>query len=162
MSATILIVDDDWMNREMMQAHLESAGYTVLTANSGTKGLELLASNPVDLLLLDVRMPGLNGYEVCARLKSADATRNIPVLLMTALDDEVSKTQGVEAGADDFVAKPYDMMIVQTRIRSLLRIKALYDEMNRRDQILWNVLNQHLKPDAAQAIMESYSRTAQT
>ena len=159
MSATILIVDDDWMNREMIQAHLESAGFRVLNANSGARGLEIVATEPVDLMLLDVRMPNMNGYEVCAQLKSSDATRHIPVLMMTALEDEATKVQGVDAGADDFVAKPYDMVIMLTRIRSLLRIKALYDEINRREQVLWSVLNQHLNEDAARSIMQAFSNS---
>src|SRR5262249_40763874 len=109
MPGTILIVDDDWMNRELLQAHLENAGYQALTTNNGTKALELAGSHLPNLILLDVRMPGLDGYEVCSRLKSSEVTGHIPVLLITALEDDESKLKGAAAGADDFVPKPIDI-----------------------------------------------------
>jgi CheY-like chemotaxis protein len=115
MAATILVVDDDWMNREMLQAHLEYAGLRVLLAHNGPKALEIAASDPPDIVLLDVRMPGMDGYEVCAALKSSPKTQHIPVLLTTAMEDEESKSRGIEAGADDFVSKPFevDQMLAQ-------------------------------------------------
>ena len=109
MPVTILIVDDDWMNRELLQAHLENAGFQTLTTNNGSKALEIAGAQLPSLILLDVRMPGLDGFEVCSRLKSAQATSHIPVLLITALEDEEAKLKGVESGADDFVPKPIDI-----------------------------------------------------
>ncbi len=120
MPATILAVDDDWMNREMLQAHLENAGFRVLLANSGTKALEIAASEHPDLILLDVRMPGLDGYETCIQLKAAPQTQHIPVLMITALEDEETKARGREAGAADFVPKPFDLDQMLHQIRHFL------------------------------------------
>jgi CheY-like chemotaxis protein len=121
MPATILAVDDDWMNREMMQAHLENAGFRVLLANSGAKALEVAVSEHPDLILLDVRMPGMDGYEACTLLKSTTETRHIPVLMITALEDEESKNRGLEAGADGFVPKPFDLEHMLTQIHRYIR-----------------------------------------
>ncbi len=153
MTYTILIVDDDWMNREVLQAHLESAGYQVLSANSGPAALQLIAAQPVDLVLLDVRMPGMDGYEVCARLRGDEQTASVPVLLITALEDEDFKTHGLEAGADDFLTKPLDGVIMLNRIRSLLRLRTLQQELERRERLLWDVLVQYVPPDVAQQIL---------
>lgn len=153
MSYTILIVDDDWMNREVLQAHLEAAGYQVQIANNGAKALEIAASQWVDLVLLDIRMPGMDGYEVCSRLREAENTRNIPVLLITALEDDDSKSKGLEVGADDFLTKPLDAAIMLNRIRSLLRLRQYQLELERRERILWDVLVQHVPYEVAEQIM---------
>lgn len=150
---SIMVVDDDWMIREIMQAHLENAGYTVYTAHSGESALELAAVQVPDLVILDIRMQGLSGHEVCARLKTTDATRNTAVLITTAMDDDESRRRAVEAGADDFLAKPFDAVVMLTRIKSLLRIKFLQDELIRRDQRLWDVLARHIGEDTARLIL---------
>ncbi len=160
--ATILIVDDDWMNRELLQAHLESANYLVIHANNGQKGLDTIAVNPPDLILMDVRMPGLNGYETCAQIKANPDSQHIPILMMTAFDNEEAKSKGLEAGADDFLTKPYDMVMVLARVRSLLRIKALHDELKRRESLLHDVLHHHLNPEIAQRIMDDLMRQSST
>jgi DNA-binding response OmpR family regulator len=152
-TATILIVDDEWMNREILQAHLENAGYNVLTANNGTKALEMVSEQSVDLIMLDVRMPGISGYEVCARLKADETARIIPVLLMTGLDGDDSKQEAIQAGVDDFLMKPFDTLTMLARIRSLLRIKQLNDELARREQALWETLLHYLDEDTAQRIV---------
>src|SRR5690349_20773762 len=85
---TILVVDDDYLGRELLQAHMENAHYKVILANSGAKALELAQAEQPDIILMDVNMPGLNGYKACQQLKNTPATRHIPVLLMTAMDDE--------------------------------------------------------------------------
>lgn len=120
MAATILIADDDWMNRELMQAHLEHAGFHVLTANNGAKALEVARSELPNLVVLDVRMPLLDGYQVCVHLKSTPATSHIPVFLITALEDEASKRKGAESGADDFVSKPFEINDILARIQRFL------------------------------------------
>jgi two-component system cell cycle response regulator len=102
----ILVVDDDWMNRDLMQAHLTVAGYEVVTANSGEKALQLVDAQMPDLILLDVRMHGMSGYDVCAHLKSQEATRHIPIIIVTALDKDEDYQRAVEVGADDFLPKP--------------------------------------------------------
>jgi two-component system cell cycle response regulator len=153
MTYSILIVDDDWMNREVLQAHLESVGYRVLTANSGPVALELAAANEVDLVLLDVRMPGMDGYEVCIHLRNNERTAAVPVLLITALEDEATKTRGLEVGVDDFITKPLDALIMLNRIRGLLRMRQFQQELVRRERVLWDVLVQYVPPDVAQQIM---------
>lgn len=120
MTATILIVDDDYMNREILQAHMDNAGYNVLTANSGAAALEVIQRQLPDLILMDVRMPGMTGYEVCAHLKSQPDTHHLPVLLMTAMDDDEYLANGTAAGADGFLSKPFDMTDIQTHIQRLI------------------------------------------
>ncbi|MBN1966426.1 MAG: response regulator [Anaerolineae bacterium] len=114
---TILIVDDDWMNREIVEAHLVAAGYRVATAASGEQALELVLSDLPDLVLLDVRLPGMEGYEVCRRLKSESHTRHVPVVMITALDTEADRRQALEAGADDTLIKPISSHTLLARIR---------------------------------------------
>jgi DNA-binding response OmpR family regulator len=155
--ATVLIVDDEWMNREILQAHLENAGYRALTANSGQKALELIASQPVDLVMLDVRMPGMSGYEVCAQLKAGESTRTIPVLLMTGLDGDDSKQEALQSGVDDFLMKPFDILTMLARIRSLLRIKQLSDILARREHLLWETLLHHVDEATARRIIQELS-----
>ncbi len=154
-NSVILIVDDDWMTREVMQATLESAGYRVLEANSGTRALEMLAESPPDLILLDVRMPGLDGFETCKRIKDDPRSQHIPVLLMTGLEHDDAKQRGLDAGVDDFVNKPFDMITVQARVRSLLRIKKLYDALQQRDQRLREVLAAEVPAETAQRILRA-------
>lgn len=157
---TVMVVDDDWMIREIMQAHLENAGYHVLTAHSGERALELAAIHTPDLVILDIRMQGIGGHEVCARLKAAENTRHSAVLITTAMDDDESRRRAVEAGADDFLAKPFDAVVMLTRVKSLLRIKRLQDELNHRDHRLWDVLSRYVDPDTARLILADLS-TAQ-
>lgn len=145
-SPVILVVDDDWMNRDLLQAHLEAAGYKVVTANSGEKALEIAAARTPDLIMLDVRMHGMSGYEVCARLKALESTQHVPVMIVTALDKDDDYLKAIEAGADDFLPKPFNSIIMLARIRSLLRIKTLYDRLRA-------VLRQHVAPETADQIL---------
>ena len=117
---TILVVDDDYLSRELLQAHMENAHYKVILANSGAKALELAEAEQPDIILMDVNMPGLNGYKACQQLKSAPATRHIPVLLMTAMDDEENMALANESGADGFVSKPFDIPRMFDQIRQLI------------------------------------------
>lgn len=150
----ILIVDDDWMIREIIQAHLENAGYTVLTAHSGEKALEMAPRHPPDLVILDLRLQGIGGHEVCARLKADPITRDTAVLITTALDDDASRLQAVEAGADDFLPKPFDALVMLTRVKSLLRIKNLLDERSQLQQRLEAVLMRHVDAETARRILD--------
>lgn len=115
----ILIVDDDYLSREILQAHMEHAHFYVLLANSGEKALEMAVSEQPDIILMDVNMPGLNGYSACAYLKKSPQTHFIPILLMTAMDDDTNIALAVEAGADGFVSKPYDIHKVLDQINHL-------------------------------------------
>jgi CheY-like chemotaxis protein len=121
-TATILIVDDDYMNREILQAHMNNAGYDVLTANNGAAALEVIKRQLPDLVLMDVRMPGMTGYEVCAHLKSQAHTRHLPVLLMTAMDDDENQANGTAAGADGFLSKPFDARVIHAQIQRLIGV----------------------------------------
>jgi CheY-like chemotaxis protein len=120
MPFTILIVDDDFMNREILQTHLESAGYHVLTANNGTKGVEITVQQHPDLVLTDVRMPDMSGFDVCIELKSRPAVQHIPILLLTAYEDEATKTRGLQSGASGFVTKPFEIKTILSQIHALI------------------------------------------
>lgn len=122
MTVTILIVDDDYMNREILQAHMSNAGYSVLTANGGLAALEVIKQQPPDIILMDVRMPGMTGYELCAHLKSQPDTLHLPVLLMTAMDDDENLANGSAAGADGFISKPFNTNDIQAQIRRLIGV----------------------------------------
>jgi DNA-binding response OmpR family regulator len=125
-AARILVVDDVPENVRLLDAVLSSHGYEVLQATDGSTALELAATAEPDLVLLDVLMPGIDGYEVCRRLREREATEVLPVIMLTASDGQ-EKTKAIEAGADDFIPKPFDRDELLTRIRSLLRIKRYHD-----------------------------------
>jgi class 3 adenylate cyclase len=127
-SGTILVVDDLPENLRLLQAVLEPRGYEVVLATSGEEAFERLASDPIDLILLDVVMPGIDGFEVCRRVRADEQTRFLPIVMVTASED-LEKRAAIEAGADDFVTKPFDGGELLARVRSLLRIRALHDEL---------------------------------
>jgi class 3 adenylate cyclase len=127
--ARILVVDDTPMNVKLLRDLLEVRGYAVETAASGEEALACVRNRAPDLVLLDVMMPGMSGYEVCERLRADDATTALPVVLVTALDAEKERVTGLEAGADDFLSKPVNQPELFARVRSLLRIKTLHDEV---------------------------------
>ena len=104
----ILIVDDELHNRQLLEVMLAPEGFRLLSVASGEEALALVASEPPDLILLDIMMPGMDGYEVTARIKGSLSGRNIPVILITALDDRQSRMLGLKAGAEDFLTKPVD------------------------------------------------------
>jgi adenylate cyclase len=122
----VLVVDDTPANCEILEAMLSTRGYTVLLANSGEEALAKVASERPDLMLLDIVMPGLNGYQVCKRLRSETASSYLPVVMITA-SEHAQRVRALEAGADDFIQKPFDQAELLARIRSLLRIKAYHD-----------------------------------
>jgi len=125
-TSRILVVDDTPANVRLLEAVLRPRGYDILAAGSGLEALELMATNPPDLVLLDVVMPGMDGYEVCRRLRATAAGAVLPVIMVTASGNE-EKTQALEAGADDFIAKPFDQAELLARVRSLLRVKQYHD-----------------------------------
>jgi DNA-binding response OmpR family regulator len=117
----ILVVDDEWMNRELLETYLKMDGYRVGLANSGEKALEMAFTEPPALVMLDIRLPGMDGFEVCRRLRRDARTRSVPVLLVTAFDSEEDKQQANEAGANGFVAKPFDTQVLLAQVRSTLK-----------------------------------------
>lgn len=129
MSARVLVVDDIPANVKLLEARLSAEYFSVLTAFSGIEALEICADERVDVVLLDVMMPGLDGFEVCRRLKQDPKTHHIPVVMVTALDQPSDKIQGLESGADDFLTKPVDDIALITRVKNLARLKTLNDEM---------------------------------
>ncbi|WP_292469014.1 PAS domain S-box protein [Methanolobus sp.] len=130
----ILIVDDEPMNVELLQAYLQ-LDYEVLPAYDGQEALEIVSRETPDIILLDVMMPGISGYQVCKSIKSSEKTRYIPVVLVTALSGREDRLRGIEAEADDFLTKPVDRLELKMRVKSLLRIKELQDNLvKERDQ----------------------------
>jgi two-component system, cell cycle response regulator len=129
MTARILVVDDILANVKLLEARLSAEYFEVLTAYSGREALEVLATRPVDVVLLDVMMPGMDGFEVCRRIKSDPKTTHVPVIMVSALDQTSDKIQGLKAGADDFLTKPVDDIALVTRVKNLARLKTLNDEM---------------------------------
>lgn len=127
--ARILVVDDVEKNVRLLGDLLAVKGYAVTTASSGAQALEKVASDKPDLVLLDVMMPGMDGYDVCRAIRADPATGILPVVLVTALDPDKERIRGLEAGADDFLTKPVHHAELLARVKSLLRIKSLYDEV---------------------------------
>ena len=126
--ARVLIVDDEPRNRQLLEVMLASEGYLLLTATTGEDALAMVARQPPDLILLDVMMPGMDGYEVTTEIKGNPVTKNIPVILVTALDDRNARMLGLNAGAEDFLTKPVDRAELFVRVRNLLRLKAAIEE----------------------------------
>ena len=131
MSAKILVVDDVAMNVKLLVDLLAVKGYATCSASSGPEALTVLERERPDLVLLDVMMPGMSGYEVCAAIRADAAHAMLPVVLVTALDPSQERAKGLDAGADDFLSKPVNQAELLARVRSLLRIKSLYDEVLR-------------------------------
>ncbi len=132
----VLVVDDEEANRRMLQMMLGAENYRVALAADGPRALESAAAEPPDLVLLDVMMPGMDGFEVAARLKAAPATRHVPIIMVTALDDRDSRLQGLKAGAEDFLAKPVDRAELTVRVRNLLKLKEYGDFLADHNRIL--------------------------
>lgn len=136
----ILVVDDIPQNRKLLADVLGVRGYEAVTADNGRQCLEMLEGATFDLVLLDVVMPGLDGYEVCRQIRANPETEILPVILVTALDPASERVKGLQAGADDFLTKPLNQAELEARVRSLLRIKSLYDQVQDQTRELeeWN------------------------
>jgi len=132
MTARVLVVDDIPTNTKLLEARLSAEYFEVHTALSGQAALDICANTEIDIILLDVMMPDMDGFEVCERLKADPATHHIPVVMVTALDQASDRVRGLEAGADDFLTKPPDDMQLMARVKSLVRLKMLTDELRAR------------------------------
>jgi two-component system cell cycle response regulator len=134
MSARVLVVDDLPANVKILEAKLNSEYYEVLTANNAITGIKIAKEKEPDIILLDVMMPEMDGFEACRRLKADPTTSHMPVVMVTALSDVQDRVQGLQAGADDFLTKPINDMALFARIRSLVRLKQITDELQLRDK----------------------------
>ncbi|PYM67458.1 MAG: adenylate/guanylate cyclase domain-containing response regulator [Candidatus Rokuibacteriota bacterium] len=144
--AKILVVDDTPQNVKLLADLLTAKGYAVVTASSGVQALEKVPKETPDLVLLDVVMPEMSGYEVCRKIRTNPATATLPVVMVTALDPAQERVKGIDAGADDFLSKPINQQELLARVRSLLRIKLLHDELAE-----WNrTLEQRVEAQVAQ------------
>ena len=132
MTARVLVVDDIKANVKLLEARLSAEYFEILTAYSGPEALEICERERVDMILLDVMMPGMDGFEVCERLKADVHTQHIPVVMITALDTPSDRLRGLEVGADDFLTKPVDDVALVTRVKNLARLKMLTDELTMR------------------------------
>jgi two-component system cell cycle response regulator len=132
MTARVLVVDDLLPNIKLLEARLTAEYFDVITATSGPEALAICAQQSCDIVLLDVMMPGMDGFEVCRRLKNDPMTAHIPVVMVTALDQPADRVRGLEAGADDFLTKPVDEIALIARVRSLGRLKVVLDELRTR------------------------------
>jgi signal transduction histidine kinase len=133
---TVLVVDDNLQNREVAEGHLVGAGYTAIQAENGERALAITADQRPDLILLDVLMPGMDGFETCRRLRALPAAGDTPILFLTALSDLGTHKAALDSGADDFLTKPINRTELLIRIRSLLRIKELSDERKRNYEVI--------------------------
>lgn len=151
--AKILVVDDTPQNVKLLADLLDANAYAVVTAANGSEALKAITAERPDLVLLDIMMPGLSGYDVCRQIRDTPSTALLPVVLVTSLDPQQERIKGIEAGADDFLNKPINRPELLARVRSLLRIKALHDEVERHKYALadWNrTLEQRVAEGVAQ------------
>ncbi|MFZ3063062.1 MAG: HD domain-containing phosphohydrolase [Actinomycetota bacterium] len=135
----VLIVDDDIKNIKLMEGYLSRENYKILSALDGKQALKVVQKTPPDLILLDVMMSGIDGYEVCQRLKGEEPTRLTPIVMVTALGAPEDKIKGIGVGADDFLTKPVDSAELLARVRSLLRVKCLIDQLEQAEHVLYSL-----------------------
>ena len=156
----ILIVDDQPQNIELLEAHLVPQGYEIIQAANGEEALEKLSGNNIDMILLDVMMPGMNGYEVCRKVKRDPENTFLPIVLLTALNNMEAKIVGLEAGADDFLNKPFQKVELLARVNNLLKMKFLHAEVELRNHLISSMLHRYVNSSVIEQILanpEKYS-----
>ncbi|HEY7319666.1 MAG TPA: adenylate/guanylate cyclase domain-containing protein [Candidatus Binatia bacterium] len=154
----ILAVDDNKQNLDLLTRALMSAQYEVIAATDGNAALKLVESAAADLVLLDVMMPGMSGYEVCEKIRAKETTRRLPVVMLTALHDVAHRIRGIEAGADDFLTKPFNREELLTRVKSLLRIKTLHDDIEKKNRLLRTLFGRYVSQEVAAEIIADPER----
>jgi len=137
---SVLVVDDIEANLELMEAVFQREGYTVRIALEADTALEICSRYSVDIAILDVMMPGISGFELCRRLKSQTTKYFFPVILLTALNDKKSRITGLECGADDFISKPFDVLELLTKVRSLLKLKELHEQLDHSENVIFSLV----------------------
>lgn len=157
LKATVLVADDNPDNVELVREGLERAGYAVVAAHNGDEALLKVAETNPDLIILDVMMPGKDGFEVCRRLKKWEQTRNIPVLMLTALQEVADKVRGIESGADEFLSKPVDMVELQTRVKALVKAKIYRQQVIEKNALLEKILARYLPEEVMTKVLEDSS-----
>jgi len=150
--ATLLIVDDEPQVRKLLETLLHHEGYQTVSASSGEEALQVVAQQAPDLILLDIMMPGMDGYEVASQLKSDDATAGIPIIMLSALSDAGARVSGLESGAEEFISKPIERIELSLRVRNLLRLTAHGERADN--------LRQALQPDVDRRDLETALRQA--
>jgi putative two-component system response regulator len=138
-TATILVADDHWANLELLSELLQAEGYRVFCVVDGEQALTTVIAEEIDLVFLDVMMPGRSGFDVCRAIKSNPETRLIPVVLVTSLNESSDRIRGIESGADDFLNKPVNKEELLARTRSLLRLKQFTDDLERAESVLFSL-----------------------
>jgi CheY-like chemotaxis protein len=128
---TVLVVDDNQQNLELLQAYLEDIDCHTIPAGNGAEAMEIIARKPPDLILLDVMMPKMSGFEVCKRIKNSPQTKDIPVIMVTALNELGDIERGIDSGTDDFLSKPVNKLELLTRVKIMLKLKHLTDKLER-------------------------------
>jgi class 3 adenylate cyclase len=156
--ARILAVDDNKQNLDILRKTLTTGKYEVITAMDGPTALNLIATDKPDLVLLDVMMPGMSGYEVCKHIRENEAIHLLPVVMLTALSDVADRIRGIEAGADEFLSKPFNREELLTRVKSLLRIKTLHDDIAKKNQLLRTVFGRYVSEEIAAEIVADPGR----
>jgi len=127
----VLVVDDNQQNLELLQAYLEDMDCQTVPASDGLQAMEIVADNPPDLILLDVMMPKMSGFEVCKRIKNDPKTSDIPIIMVTALNEFGDIEHGIDSGTDDFISKPVNKLELLTRVNTMLKLKHLSDKLER-------------------------------
>lgn len=128
---TVLVVDDNQQNLELLQAYLEDVDCKTVPAHDGPEALEIIGKNPPDLILLDVMMPKMSGFEVCKRIKNDPKTSDIPIIMVTALNEFGDIERGIDSGTDDFLSKPVNKLELMTRVKIMLKLKHITDKLER-------------------------------
>lgn len=130
-NSTVLVVDDNIQNLELIQAYLEDLGCGLMSAEDGFEALDKIEKNTIDLILLDVMMPKMSGFEVCRRVKNSPKTGHIPIIMVTALNELGDIERAIESGTDDFLSKPVNKLELLTRVKTMLKLKHLTDKLER-------------------------------
>ncbi len=146
---TVLVVDDNLQNLELLQVYLEDVDCEIITAQDGVEAIESVAENKPDLILLDIMMPRMSGFEVCERLKADPETTDIPIIMVTALSEFGDIERAINAGTDDFLSKPVNKLELITRVKTMLKLKHLSDKLERTLAYL-SEIEKHAQQDGAE------------